>query len=109
MNTAQPWPAMRGRYSNTLKEQQRFKAAANDLLQEKSPLLQGKAPRLQDNSLRLQDKSPRGEVAGQPGPAQHSLELEQALSAATTTAEELAHKVQACAILKSEGLAGDAC
>ena len=109
MNTAQPRPAMRGRYSNTLKEQQRFKAAANELLQEKSPLLQGKSPRLQDKSLRLQDKSPRGEVAGQPGPAQHSLELEQALSVATTTAEELAHKVQACAVLKFEGLAGNTC
>ena len=102
MSTAKPRPAMRGRYSNTLKEQQRFKAAANELLQEESALLQGK-------SLRLHDKSPRGEVAGQPGPAQHSLELEQALLVATTTAEELAHKVQACAVLKSEGLAAYAC
>lgn len=59
------------RYSNTLKEQQRFKAAASELLQG--------AP---------------AQGATQPAVDMQSEKLEKALLAATTTAKELAGRVQ---------------
>ena len=70
-----PWPqppaASPCRYSNTLKEQQRFKAAANEL---------------------LQGLPPQG--APQPAVDPQTEKLEKALLAATTTARELAGRVQ---------------
>lgn len=59
------------RYSNTLKEQQRFKAAASELLQ-----------------------GPPPQCATQPAVDPQTEKLEKALLAATTTARELAGRVQ---------------
>lgn len=70
------------RYSNTLQDQQRFKAAANELLLEAAKPRQGTQEALRRG----------GEGARQGGV---EAELEQALSGATATARELSERLQA--------------
>ena len=71
------------RYSNTLKEQQRFKAAANELLQ-----------------------GPPPQGVTQPAVDPQTEKLEKALLAATTTARELAGRVQVSCSSRCSSCAG---
>jgi len=94
------------RYSNTLQEQQRFKAAANELLQGARPDGQARPA-----TCAAAARSPRAPGATAPAAAsppcqrQRSRELEKALVAATATASELAHKVQVGRSFRAPALA----